>query len=113
MATESFVIVCPNCAAEEAFESEKRPLIMMRCLNCKRQIILDHRRGVLYTVSSRFFKKVVEEFRTEHCGKIVAVRQTQPDVKGPIQKDKVESLKDLLSQDMDVNDFLDSIDDID
>lgn len=114
MTSENYIIVCPNCGAEECFEAEKRLVVMIRCLNCRRQIILDHKKGILYTVSARYFKNIMGNFKTERCGKIIAVKKnsSESNIGHPIQEDKIEDLKDLLSQDMDVNDFLGSIDDM-
>lgn len=96
--------VCPHCLDETWLIAEQTNPIMVRCQGCSDIMVFQN--GTLFTVSKTFFKKkILKRFGVSECGKVI----NHIKVNKPLPSTKITGLKTILSENLDVLDFLDKI----
>jgi hypothetical protein len=98
-----YLIKCPFCYSETKIVMETITPVVYTCKGCNRCVIILG--NVIYTVSYEFAKKLFKKYGYRQCGKLVdmkvsSIAETLTEV------ERVQQLKKLLDQKMDVADFI-------
>lgn len=101
-----YLIVCPECGTEVNLVVDDKKLIICHCLGCDNKIVMH--KGILYTVSSKFLETMMQCFDFKVCGKVLAEKLSAKGSRNYENK-RYDHLSELLSEDMDVSDFLKKI----
>ncbi len=103
MVVMEFVVTCPSCRSETKILGENTNPIIYRCKGCDKGVVIEPRK--VYTVSGGYVKRLFNQYRPRACGQLVALRLSD-EARKIISSDKLEGLRDLLEQDIDVKDFI-------
>ena len=103
MVVMEYIVTCPRCKTETKIVGEQTNPIMYTCKGCDRAIVVEPSR--VYTVSVGYMKKLISRHKSRACGQIVALRLSDK-ARKIVSSDRMEALHELLSEDMDVDDFV-------
>jgi hypothetical protein len=101
-----YLIVCPECGTEVNLVVKDKKLVICHCLGCDNKIVMYE--GILQAVSSKFLESMIQRFDFKVCGKVLAAKLSAKGSRNYENK-KYDHLSELLSEDMDVSDFLKKI----
>lgn len=107
MVIGEYLIKCPHCLTEIKMVSEMLSPIMVYCKGCDRTIVMHN--NTIFTLPFEFVYNLVKTHKVRTCGNIMTTTISK-NAKQVINKDKIEDLQQLLSQPLDVQDFLKKID---
>jgi hypothetical protein len=101
-----YLIKCPNCLTEVRLVAEMVSPVMVYCLGCDRAMIISN--NVIFTLPFEYVSKLAHTYKIRHCGNVLST-QVSPVAKQLINKDKINELRELLDQKLDVQDFIKKI----
>lgn len=100
-------ITCPLCESKLIVVSEDANPIMVYCEGCSNVVVIND--GMIYMVSFSFYKRMYEQYNFSKCGKVVqSLRSSKAEDMG-LEK-SLENLHNLLTQRMDVSEFIKKLD---
>jgi hypothetical protein len=103
MSFYQFVIKCPECSTSTTLIAyESNPLIF-ECQGCHKGVVMQ---GIkLYTVSPKYVTKIVKNYKTLTCGRVLA-SVISDEAKSLITDEKIKDLQTILDSSQDVSDII-------
>lgn len=106
MVIGEYIVKCPNCLTEVRIVAEMISPIMVYCEGCERALVLSN--SVLFTLPFESVMDLIKIHPIRHCGNVLQT-QVSRKAKQLISSEKINQLHDLLSERLDVKDFLNKI----
>lgn len=106
MVIGEYIIKCPNCLTEVHIVAEMISPVMVYCGGCERALILSN--NVIFTLPFEFVSELSKNHPVRHCGNVLHT-QVSRKAKQLISSEKINQLHDLLSERLDVKDFINKI----
>lgn len=103
MQIAEYLVRCPVCCSEIHLMAHEANPIIFQCRGCSRSIVIQN--GGVFTVSNNYLKKIVRQYKSRTCGKIVGTKISDV-AKDFINEEKIQQLHDMLAKREDVGDFL-------
>lgn len=101
-----YIIVCPNCHTEVRLLAEMVSPVILYCNGCGRSVVLCE--NVIFTLPFEYIEELAGKHPIRFCGDIISTQISEV-AEELINSDKIEELQNLLSQRLDVQDFINKI----
>ena len=106
MVIGEYVVKCPNCSTEVRLVAEMVSPIMVFCHGCERTVIMNN--NTTFTLPHEYVVELCNKHGIRYCGNVLST-QVSNTAKQLINGDKIQKLHRLLSQNIDVQDFINKI----
>lgn len=101
-----YFVRCPECSSRMKLYAEILTPLMIYCHGCDRFIVLTQEQ--VYTLPFNMVYELLGDHDYRLCGNLLSVELSKS-AKQLINRDKIDELKDLLKQPLDVEEFIKKI----